>query len=88
MHVSKVIELNVHLAYDSEAKVWFVAMSDVPGLSLEADNPVRLIERISESAPRLIELNEDEILQNHAHEKRPSVAVKPVFDSPLQLAYT
>jgi hypothetical protein len=79
------IELNVHLAYDDEAEVWYVAASDIPGLRLEADNAQDLIQRIEGCAAELIELNCDEILQKHAARNNPPVAVRPVFDSPLRL---
>lgn len=87
MTAPNVIELNVHLAYDDEAEVWYVAESDIPGLSLEADNPQRLIERIEKCACELIQLNAEEIAQRYAPRKKMApVAVRPVFDSPLQLA--
>ncbi len=86
MATPKVIELKVHLAYDDEAEVWYVAASDIPGLSLEAENPQCLIERIAKCAPQLIDLNCDELNRRHAPRKNPPVAVKPIFDSPLQLA--
>lgn len=80
------IELNVHFAYDEEANVWYVAQSDIPGLRLEADNPQHLMDRVIACAPEMIELNQGEILKNHAPDSRPQVSVRPVFDSPLQLA--
>ena len=81
-----VIELNVHLAYDDEADVWYVAASDIPGLRLEADNPQHLIDRIEKCAAELIALNFDEVAEKRVSRKKPAVAVRPVFDSPLQLA--
>ena len=81
-----VVELKVHLAYDDEADVWYVAASDIPGLRLEADNPQHLIDRIEKCALELICLNEAEIVKHHAREERPAVTLRPVFDSPLQLA--
>lgn len=86
MAAPKVIELSVHLAYDEEAEVWYVAASDIPGLRLEADNPQHLIDRIEKCAAELIVLNCDEIERKHAHREKPTVAVRPVFDSPLKLA--
>ena len=86
MTAPTVIELNVHLAYDDEADVWYVAASDIPGLSLEAENPQRLIARIQECACDLIALNETEILHERTPREKPTVAVRPVFDSPLRLA--
>ena len=85
--VGKPIELKVHVAYDSEADCWYVAHSDVPGLSLEAPTAPALMERVMQVAPQLIELNEEELLKKHVRRaERPCVAVTPVFDSPLRLA--
>ena len=90
-------ELKVHLACDDETGRWYIAESDIPGLWLEADNPMALIARIQEAAPELIELNNEEILaacrakatttthSRNAQTARPSIM--PVFDSPLALAY-
>lgn len=90
-------ELKVHLACDEQTGRWYVAESDIPGLWLEADNPVALIERIQTAAPELIELNIEEILAARGETEtsastprdrqsfRPSL--RPVFDSPLALAH-
>jgi hypothetical protein len=87
MAAPTLIQFKVHIAYDDEASVWYVAESDIPGLSLEAENPQRLIERIEQCACDLIELNADEIAARFAPRKRKAaIAVLPVFDSPLQLA--
>mgnify|MGYP006172206987 CR=1 FL=1 len=86
--VAAIVELKVHFAYDDEADVWYVAASDIPGLRLEAENPQQLIERVMACAGELIDLNEAEILRNHAPERneRPPLAVRPVFDSPVRVA--
>ena len=85
------IELKVHLAYDPDASVWYVAQSDIPGLRLEADDPSALVRRIMDAAPELIEMNCEEIRRLHDRDnwqkQRPEVALLPVFDSPLQLAH-
>lgn len=84
------IELAIHLAFDEEAAVWYVASSDIPGLFLEADSPQALIERLAVSAPEMIELNLAEILSRHEgteSDKHPAVSLRPVFDSPLELAH-
>lgn len=86
MSEENLIELKVHLAYDDEADVWYVAETDVPGLSLEADSVQRLIERIEECACELIELNAAEIEARFAPKKKQPITVRPIFDSPLQLA--
>ena len=88
MNVRESIELKVHLAFDEEAEVWYVAASDIPGLRLEAADPMDLVRRISESAAELIELNEDEVLRKRAKKNRPTVRFTPVFDNSLPvLAY-
>jgi hypothetical protein len=68
-------ELQVHINFDEEAGVWYVAKSDIAGLRLESDNPFRLIERIAEAARELMELN--------AARYRPALGWKPVFDRAL-----
>lgn len=83
MNVRQDIELKVHLAFDKEANVWYIAESDIPGLRLEADDPMELVKRIGESAAELIELNEGEVLRKQAKKDRPSVRFTPVFDNSL-----
>lgn len=89
------ISLQVHLAHDDEADVWYVAASDIPGLVLESDTVEQLIARIKEAAPQMIELNCDEILarqtpslfqQDALPTVKPSLSWKPVFDSGFALA--
>jgi predicted RNase H-like HicB family nuclease len=98
----KKIELLVHLAFDEEAKVWFVAQSDIPGLSLEANTPHELMARIEGCAHEMVELNISEIIETAFANKvarqrlrsnsftpvtkRPPVSVRPVFDSSFDLA--
>lgn len=94
--MAETYELKVHLAQDEETGRWYIAESDIPGLWLEADDPMALIQRIQEAAPELIELNQKEILSAcaaRAENRRPSrtnpaprPAIRPVFDSPLELA--
>jgi len=79
------IELDVHLARDPETGRWYVAESDIPGLWLEADDPIALIERISVAAPELIELNAPGASVTDRASARHRI--RPVFDSPLELAY-
>lgn len=83
------IELTIHLAFDEEAAVWYVASSDIPGLFLEAETPQSLIERLAVSAPEMIELNLAEILSPRPNkgDRPPTFLLRPVFDSPLDLAY-
>ena len=97
-NMPKKIELSVHLAYDDEAKVWYVAHSDIPGLSLEADTPHALIARIEECAEEMVDLNLAEIVEasfakdmvrkvsRPVANKRPPLSVRPIFDSSFDLA--
>lgn len=97
--MSDQIELQVHLAFDEEANVWYVAKSDVPGLSLEADTPQELIQRVMDCAPEMIELNHGVMTEvvgarqveraparRAKSDRKPRLSVLPVFDNPLQLA--
>jgi hypothetical protein len=94
----EVYELKVHIARDDETGRWYVATSDIPGLRLEADNPMDLIARVQDAAPDLLELNSEEVLaacraRNPAPKKKAAQTVKratsilPIFDSPMQLAH-
>ncbi|RYF11832.1 MAG: DUF1902 domain-containing protein [Oxalobacteraceae bacterium] len=78
------VELKVHLAFDEEASVWYVAHSDIPGLHLEAETPDELVRRIAECAPEMIELNQDELIRKH-YPSRDALRVRPVFDSAFSL---
>jgi hypothetical protein len=49
--------VTVHIAYDSEARVWFIESSDLPGLSGEAPTSDALIQRIPEMIVDLVEAN-------------------------------
>ncbi len=62
----KAVELKVHLAQDSETRLWYVAASDVPGLRLEAESVHDLIRKVEDIAPELVELNREEIAQRLA----------------------
>ena len=96
--MSNRVELLVHLAYDDEADVWYVAKSDIPGLSLEAATPGELLNRVTDAVPQLLELNDGilakvvrarlEVQEPHRRNaaRRP-FSVRPVFDNPLQLAH-
>lgn len=93
--MGEALELKVHLACDEETGRWYVAESDIPGLWLEADDPIALMHRIAEAAPELIALNEEEIVEacrlrdnakRVAKANRPLPTWKPVFDNPLALA--
>lgn len=47
----------VVVEWDSEANVWFVANSDVPGLATEAPTMDNLIAKLKVMVPELLELN-------------------------------
>ena len=44
-------------ARDTDAGVWYVADSDVPGLAIEAPTKEAMLDRISETVPELLALN-------------------------------
>lgn len=77
--MSEAVELAVHIAFDREARRWYTAEGEVPGLVLEAEAPGELIRRISEAAPELVEFN-------LPHLTGREIAIRPVFDDPLALA--
>ncbi|WP_294003844.1 DUF1902 domain-containing protein [Sphingomonas sp.] len=81
------IELKVHLAFDEEASVWYVRESDVPGLRLEAGDPMDLVRRIAENVAELIALNEDEVLARKSNRAaRPTVRFTPIFEDSMPAA--
>jgi hypothetical protein len=43
--------------WDREARVWYVAESDVPGLSLEAATQQVMTAKLRQAVPELLELN-------------------------------
>lgn len=86
------VELAVHVAFDEEAGVWYVAHSDVPGLNLENERVSDLLRRIEDTVPDLVELNCQEIVAAHLAanppqaepSQRPRFVTRPIFDSPLR----
>jgi predicted RNase H-like HicB family nuclease len=48
---------SVFAAWDSEAKVWYVSDSDVPGLAAEADSVEKLLARLNDLIPELLAEN-------------------------------
>ena len=44
-------------SWDGEAGVWYVRNSSVPGLSLEAETPAALLNKIEVAVPELLTLN-------------------------------
>lgn len=55
--------LNIYVEWDDEAKVWFVANSDVPGLSGEAATPEEMVALLQCRIPELMALNEPEAIR-------------------------
>lgn len=47
----------VKAEWDSEAEVWFVSSSDVPGLNAEADTPEGLLDVLTDLIPELLVAN-------------------------------
>ncbi|MGH8225387.1 MAG: DUF1902 domain-containing protein [Gammaproteobacteria bacterium] len=43
--------------WDAEARVWYVAESEVPGLSLEAPTQQEMTAKLRRAVPELLELN-------------------------------
>ena len=49
--------INVHVAFDEEARVWYVTKSDIHGLRVEAPKFEEMIERVQSA---LLDLLEDD----------------------------
>ena len=73
----------VDIAFDDDAKVYFVANSDIPGLSLEAGTLEALEKAIQEAAPDLLELNRDK--WDGAHSGLPK-SITTHYENSLALA--
>lgn len=65
--------INVHVAYDEEARVWYVSRSDVHGLRIEAPKIEQMIERVQEALLDLLDDDGDgggvvpvEVIAHHA----------------------
>lgn len=43
--------------WDPEARVWYVAKTDVPGLVAEADSPEELLSLLKTLVPEMVDLN-------------------------------
>jgi hypothetical protein len=80
------IDLCIHLAFDAEARRWYVAETDVPGLCLEADDPASLIRKIEAAAPEPIELNGEEVERRFGLKRGDRMRLTPVLDSPIEPA--
>lgn len=50
-------EYQVKIEYDSEAEVWIATSDDITGLILESESLDKLMEKVLNAAPELIELN-------------------------------
>lgn len=49
--------VTVKAEWDEEARVWYVAESDLPGLVAEAASPEALLSKIRVLVPEIVELN-------------------------------
>ncbi|MFZ4539488.1 DUF1902 domain-containing protein [Propionivibrio sp.] len=52
------ITFTIKAEWDEEARVWYVADSNVPGLSTEAPTAEALLEKLKVMLPELLELND------------------------------
>jgi hypothetical protein len=52
-------QFNVRCEWDPDAKVWFVAESNVPGLVTEAPSRKALLKKLLTMIPELVSLNDD-----------------------------
>lgn len=68
---------HVRCDWDPEASVWYVAESDVPGLSVEAPTMELMQEKVLQAALELIELNMPDLIRT----------ARPHDDVPLSLVY-
>lgn len=50
----------VRAEFDSEAEVWYVSQTDVPGLAVEAGTPEELLALLDTLIPEMIESNGDD----------------------------
>lgn len=55
------IVFNIRVAWDDEAKVWFVEDSDVPGLVAEAPTQEAMRVLLQQRVPELLELNRPDL---------------------------
>lgn len=51
------MEYNVIITWDSEASVWIATSKDIQGLVLESESYDVLVEKVLETVPEIIELN-------------------------------
>jgi predicted RNase H-like HicB family nuclease len=53
--------LTLTAAWDPEAKVWYIASSDLPGLHLEGATPEELYDQLPEAIEDLLEGGQQEV---------------------------
>ena len=51
------IVLDIQVTYDEEASVWVASSDDVPGLATEAPSFKALMDRVEDTVPELMALN-------------------------------
>ena len=54
------MDYTVYLTWDDEAEVWVATSPNVTGLVLESESLDRLMDRVGEAVPELLELNNQE----------------------------
>jgi predicted RNase H-like HicB family nuclease len=57
MTLTDKIVLTVNVLWDAHSKMWVAISDDIPGLATEADSYERLVQRVKDAAPELLELN-------------------------------
>jgi hypothetical protein len=65
------VTFTIYCQWDEEAKVWFVADSDVPGLAAEAPTPDALNQLLRSRVPELVEMNRPDLLRGGGRERAP-----------------
>ncbi len=48
----------IHAQWDQEAEVWTATSDQVPGLAIEAETMEKLVKRLREVVPELVQLNQ------------------------------
>lgn len=85
------LRFHVTAEFDEEANIWYVAESNIPGLSAEGATPEELYAKVSELLPELIEDNWHEIKRMFQpawwklwNRKQSAPRASLSFDLPLQ----
>lgn len=65
------VTFTIYCQWDDEARVWFVAESDVPGLAGEAPTPEAMNQLLRSRVPELVELNRPDLVRGAGREHAP-----------------